>query len=329
MAKIKPSMTISQAFKLGELEFASNLIQAPLAGISCWAMRRLAWQFGGLAYTCTEMLSSHQLAKELDRSPRYYQLAVDEGPVCFQLSGDKPDLLAQATVKAQEYGAAIIDFNVGCPKHKIRKKGYGSKLLAESKKLQSLLLAMRRETSCPLTVKIRVDNQHDDNNHMVLDAIAGSGVAGVIIHGRNWRDDYEVAIAYEEIKFFKDNLDITVIANGDVRDADSARELLSKTNADAVMIGRAAIGRPWIFKKISDGLFNNREFTISLQQQRELFLRHLQDLIQIEGEHLACLQARRLAKHYFIDFGFSTDEISLLQNFSTYIEFASFLLSRI
>ena len=292
------------AFKLGNIEFNSNLIQAPLAGISCSAMRRLPWKFGGIAYTCTEMLSAHQLAKELDRSPRYFHVDVDEGPVCFQLSGNKPDLLTAACEKAQEYGAAIIDFNVGCPKQKIRKKRQGSGLLAHSKDLQDILVAMRRASSCPVTVKIRVDNQQDNYNSAVLDAIVAADVDGLIVHGRNWRDDYETKVNHTEIKFFKDNCNIPVIANGDISSTADVKKALDITGADALMIARSAIGRPWIFHKIYSELVTACIVEKpTIQEQSKLFLEHLEKLINIEGEYLACLQARRLAKHYFKNYG--------------------------
>jgi tRNA-dihydrouridine synthase B len=318
-------MQTQSFFKLGDIEFNSKLIQAPLAGISCSAMRRLPWQFGGVAYTCTEMLSSHQLANKLDRSPRYFHIAADEGMVCFQISGDKADLLAKATAMAQEYGAKIIDLNVGCPKQKIRKKGYGSKLLSDSKKLSLLLAAICQEASCPITVKIRVDNKKDNYNSVVLDAINNSDVDAVIVHGRNWRDDYNTTVAYEEIRFFKDNSNKVVIANGDIFNSSDAQQLLHATKADALMIGRGAIGKPWIFQKIQQELAGAIFKPISMEQQITIFLQHINELAKLEDEHMACLQARRLVKHYFSDFGINPEQLRRLEQVNNLYEFTQLL----
>lgn len=285
---------------IGPFQLNSPLIQAPLAGISCAAMRRLPWKYGGLSYTCSEMLSAHQLAHETDRSPRYYSIAKDEGPVCFQLSGHDPYIMAKATQKAQEYGASLIDLNVGCPKPKIRSKRCGSALLANSKLLQQLLTAMRKEASCALTVKIRVDNNSDDDyNSSVLDAIHAANVDAIIVHGRNWRDDYNTPVSKKDIKYFTQNSDLPVIANGDISNAKQYNDLISATGASAVMIGRAAIGQPWLYASIIAEINGQTQPNITQKTQELLFIEHVTQLAQLENnEYLACIQARRLAKHY-------------------------------
>lgn len=300
MSNLKPDTAINNSLRLGNLTFDSRLIQAPLAGISCSAMRCLPWQFGGLAYTCSEMLSAHQLAYKLDRSPRYHHISPDEGAVCFQLSGNNPDIMAKATELAQNYGAQLIDLNAGCPMHKIRKKGCGSGLLAHARNMEAMLKAMRSAASCPLTVKIRVDLEIDNYNEAVLEAALNANVDGIIVHGRNWRSDYNTSVSYNEIKYFKDNCDIPVIANGDIEDLASAKRMLEFTSADGLMIARAAIGNPWLFREIDAGL---KGVVIPARPSKEeklnVFFTHLRKLIALENEYMACLQARRLVKHYF------------------------------
>ena len=292
------SLKTQQLFK--QIMQKSQLIQAPLAGISCSAMRDLSWQFGGLAYACSEMLSSHQLAYDLDRSPRYHHISCNEGPVCFQLAGQSDELLAKAAIKAQQYGAQLIDYNVGCPKPKIRKKGFGSILLSESKKLQRCLQALRSTTECPLTVKIRVDGQHDtDYNSSVLEACLAAEVDAIIVHGRNWQDDYTIAVSYQDIAFFKQNANVPIIANGDLFDGASIKSMLAQTKADYFMLGRSIIGKPWLFKKIELELLDEKPLIITADTQIKLFLQHVEGLAKLDGEHSACLQSRRLAKHYF------------------------------
>jgi tRNA-dihydrouridine synthase B len=214
---------------------------------------------------------------------------------------------------------------VGCPKQKIRKKGCGSKLLSDSRKLSQLLAIMRKEASCPITVKIRIDNKQDDYNAVVLDAINASDVDAVIVHGRNWRDDYNTAVAYDEIKFFKDNSNKVVIANGDIFNSADAQQILKATNADALMLGRGTIGRPWIFQKIKQELAGEIFKPSCMQQQIAIFFQHINDLAKLEDEYMACLQARRLVKHYFIDFGINPENLARLQQANTLQEFAQLL----
>jgi tRNA-dihydrouridine synthase B len=297
---------------IGSLTFDSPVVQSPLAGISCSAMRRIAWRFGGLAYACTEMLSAHQLAKKLDRSPRYHHIADDEGPVCFQLSGTKPDLMAQATVEAQNYGASLIDLNVGCPMPKIRGKGSGSALLSTPDLLEELILAIKREASCPVTVKIRTDGDSaDDYNAGVLDAVLAAQPDALIVHGRHWTTEYESTLFYDDIRFFVEHCNFPVIANGNVRCGKTAKLLFDKTGAAGVMIARGAIGRPWVCQKVHDEL-RGIEFTKpTLEQQLDLFIDHLDGLIKLENnEYLACIQARRLIKHYLADYDISGDQLA-------------------
>ena len=304
---------IPTTLSIGPLNFDSPLIQSPLAGISCSPMRRLAWRFGGLAYACTEMLSAHQLAKKLDRSPRYHHISPDEGPVCFQLSGTHPDWMAQATVEAQNYGASLIDLNVGCPMPKIRNKGSGSALLANPALLKQLILAIKKESSCPVTVKIRTDGDSGDNHNLpILDALLEAQPDALIVHGRHWTTEYESPVFYDDIRFFAENTPFPVIANGNVFCGESAKILLERTGAQGVMIARGAIGRPWIFKKVNAELHGNTFTKPTLEEQLLLFMEHLYKLIELENnEPLACIQGRRLIKHYLADYPISDEKIAL------------------
>ena len=122
------------SLNIGRKTFTSNLIQAPLAGVSCAPFRELVWQFGGVGYCCSEMLSAQHIAKNIDRSPRYQYVSNREGPLCWQLSGNDPEYLARASDQAIAAGADLLDLNCGCPQPKIRKKSCGSRLLEAEKK---------------------------------------------------------------------------------------------------------------------------------------------------------------------------------------------------
>lgn len=275
-----------------------NILQAPLAGISCAPFRLLTWQQGRPGMCSTEMISAHTLvnAKHLPR--RYTWQHPDEGPVCYQLAGHDPALLARATRIATDLGAAAIDLNVGCPKPKVRRKGYGSALLAQPDHLQRVISAMRAATELPVSVKIRLSEVSPDHNISVIDAIHAAGADMIIIHGRTWLTDYETPNNLDTIKTLCEHSRIPVIANGDIHDIDSLQRSL-QTGCDGVMIGRASIGRPWLARQLQSQAAGEPFTPPTVKDIKTLFLTHIDLLASLDGEHLALLQARRLAKHYF------------------------------
>ncbi len=295
--KMSATAMIPEKLQIGDLIFDSPLIQGPLAGYTCSAMRRLPWQFGGLAYTCTEMLSADCLAKQTDRSPRYHHVAEDEGPVCFQLSSHIPDILAKASERACAYGATLLDLNVGCPQPKIRKKKQGSAHLRDTQNLARCLSAMVEHSDCPVTVKIRVDGGSTEHyNAAALEAAHTAGVDAIIVHGRHWQEYYERAADWQQIAWFVDNADIPVIGNGDLCDADSCQRFFAETNAAGAMIARAAMGKPWLFQHI---LRPEHHKPVSLNKRIQLLLQHITQLSQLENsERKALLQARSFVKYY-------------------------------
>ena len=286
------------SLKLGSLTLESNLIQAPLASISCAPFRLLTQKYGAPGYTCTEMLSSQHLLTGVN-APRYIYRSPEENSLCFQLSGRSSEVLAMATEKAIELGADIIDLNCGCPMPKIRKKQAGSKLLETPEHLHEILKAIRAITDKPLTCKIRLSS----TPHLeVLEAVESAGVDALIVHGRTWQDDYSVPVYLEEIADIKSHATIPIIANGDVFDGPSAKKILDSTKADGLMIGRYGVGQPWIFAEIRAHL-NNQPFTRpSEASQRRLFLEHLNSLSDLIGWHQALNQSKRFGQYYFRDY---------------------------
>lgn len=283
--------------QLGRQLFASNLIQAPLAGVSCAPFRDLVWQFGGVAYCATEMVSAKTLL--LKHPPkRYIYKSPSEGPLCFQLSGAKPDELARAVAVAATHGADVIDLNCGCPMHKVRRKGCGSRLLSDAHQLYQLVLAMRKATDKPLSVKIRVDGASGDHcNADVVKAINDGGADYIIVHGRHWREDYETQIRYDEIANIVAASRIPVIGNGDVKDYQSLQKLM-QTGCAGAMIGRGSVGRPWLFAELT-AVDQGRSFQVPDSAAiGEIFLTHISKLVMIENESRALQQGRQFSKYY-------------------------------
>jgi tRNA-dihydrouridine synthase B len=284
---------------IGTLTFSSNLIQAPLAGYSCAPMRKLAHSWGGVAYSCTEMLSSLHIYSGARQKRRFIYKDPSEGLVCFQLSGNNADVLTHCCHRVQEWGADLIDLNCGCPQPKIRKKGVGSKLLADPEHLYGLLKAMKQAASVPVTVKIRVDNHSRESyNDEVADAVAASGVDALIVHGRHWSERYDVDANFDEIKRMVLRLSIPVIANGDVDSVASAKAILAHTGAAGLMVARASVGQPWLFQEIASSQKNIPFQRPSFQHIGAMLLAHVKELIQLDGEVPALLQSRKLFRYY-------------------------------
>ncbi len=308
-------MNTPTSLQIGHLHFDSPLIQGPLAGYTCSAMRRLPWRYGGLAYTVTEMLSAHQLAHDQDRSPRYTHVASDEGPVCFQLSGSNPDLLAKASEKAEKAGASLIDLNAGCPQPKIRKKGHGSALLTDSKQLAALLSAIKQHSSCPVTLKIRVDRDTaDDYNHIVLDAAHQANLDALIVHGRHWKERYDSNACHDSIAWFVEQADVPVIGNGDLDSPESIDRFFKHTKAAGAMIARASLGQPWLFAAYH-ARQHNKHFTVSDKERWQCFLDHVEALAKLEESEIPALnQARGFLKYYYPNLNDSERNLFFKQN---------------
>jgi tRNA-dihydrouridine synthase B len=311
--------------KIGQLVFDSPLIQAPLAGYSCAPMRKLAHQYGGLAYSCTEMLSAQHIFSGGRQKRRFSYKDPDEGLVCFQLAGNNPTILAEACRKSLSWGADLIDLNCGCPQPKIRKKNIGSRLLDNPDKLYQLIVAMKKSVDIPVTVKIRVDGHSNDNyNTAVCDAIEKAGADAIIIHGRHWTERYDSPIHTDQIKKIVNTTSIPIIANGDVCNAETAKKLLKATNAAGVMIARASLGQPWIFKKITAALDNDEFQPPRMAENGKNLLQHVRELITLDGERTAILQSRKLIQYYLRQRA-TTTLLSQGNQITTYSELEKFV----
>ena len=284
---------INSPLQIGSLTIPHRLIQGPLAGYSCAPFRTLFNHFMPPAYCVSEMSSATDVVQKHEESSRYIYRAPEERLLAYQISGVEPDVLAQAAVRLEAYGADLIDINCGCPKPKIRKKGAGSALLENPDLLVRLIDKTRKAITIPLTVKIRI--QGTENDLVLAKKIEDAGANALIVHGRRWTDDYDVASDLQQIARIKNVLRIPVIANGDVGDIDSLKRAVELSNCDAYMIARAGSGRPWLYQE----LLTQKGVAVSLAEKIRLFMIHLHGLAALEDEHKAVLQSKSLIRYYF------------------------------
>ena len=211
-----------------------------------------------------------------------------------QIAGSDPEEMAQAAQVNVEYGAEIIDINMGCPAKKVNKKMAGSALLREPKLVESILKSVVNAVSVPVTLKIRTGWDQENRNCLQIAQIAEqSGISALTIHGRTRSCLFEGKAEYESIKSVKQAVSIPIIANGDITSAEKAKEVLDYTGADAVMIGRGAYGRPWLFKEVNDFLEKGHYSSLPINEKCRLMLQHIEDLHQFYGEEKGYRIARK------------------------------------
>lgn len=284
---------INSPWKIGPLKLPHRLIQGPLAGYSCAPFRELFYHFTPPAYAVSEMISACDILNKHAKHSRFLYRSPLEKTLAYQISGHDPEVMAEAAFLLQEHGANLIDINCGCPKTKIRKKGAGSALLDRPLHLIHIVRSVRQAISIPLTVKIRV--QGNDEDVVLAQQIEQSGADALIVHGRRVIDDYDVRCNYQQIQKIKQNIQIPVIANGDISNIKSLSEAIAESGCDGFMIARAASGKPWLYQE----LLNGQTHPVGFSQHRTLFMQHLHGLARLEDEYKAVLQSKSLVRYYF------------------------------
>ena len=285
--------------KIKDIEFENNIFLAPMAGIADRAFRELCINYGA-GYTVTEMVSSKGLTMGDKKSKELLTLGEIENPAGAQIFGDDPEIMAQAAKKCLEFHPDIIDINMGCPAPKIAMNGGGASLMKNPKLAGEIVKAVSEAIDIPVTVKIRKGWDDESITAVELAQIAEkNGASAITIHGRTRQQMYSGKVDYDIIAKVKKAVDIPVIANGDVTDEQSAAIMLEKTNADAIMIGRGALGNPWIFRRINAYLSECRVLPdVSINEKMAVMLKHIQKIIEYKGEYTAMREARHHAAYY-------------------------------
>ena len=299
--------------QLGKLTLPSNLVQGPLAGYSCAPFRVVMEQHGQPGFCATEMISSHDLASRPTQPKRYTFRDPREGILCFQLSGSKPAMFAKAISMIADR-ADMIDLNCGCPVKKIRSKGAGSKLLASPETIYQLVREIKQNSDSVASIKIRIAGEYGDHSDLdVVDAAQSAGVDFITVHGRHWRERYDVPCQFAAIKKICAAATVPVFANGDLEDTQSIQHCFAQTGCDGFMIARAGVGQPWLFKKIRAELNGETFIEPTIAERGDILLQHISGLIELESEKLAILQSRKLAKYYSRDLPNRTEFVLAMQ----------------
>lgn len=284
--------------KIRDIEIKSKLVLAPLAGYTNMVYRKICHDLGaGLTYT--EMISDKGLLYENDKTWNLCAIDKDEHPVSLQLFGGEIEEVVKAAIMIDKRSDCdIIDLNMGCPVKKVLKSGSGSYLLKDVSYLEKMVKSVVDNVSKPVTVKIRIGWDHNSINHIeIAKAVQRAGASAICVHGRTKSDFYGGKVNLQAIKEVKENVSIPVIGNGDVKTVEDLDEML-KTGVDAVMIGRASLGNPWIFEEFLAHL-ENREYVKKTDEEKIRFLLdHLDQLVNLKGEKIAILEMRSLAAWY-------------------------------
>jgi len=280
--------------QIGPYKLSNNLILAPMAGVTDLPFRKLCREFGaGMAVS--EMVSTDASLRGSRKTVLRLDHTNEPEPVSVQIVGTDPLTMAEAAKANIDHGAQIIDINMGCPAKKVCKVAAGSALLKDEKLVQRILETIVNAVDVPVTLKVRTGWDPQNKNATAIAHIAEqSGIQALAIHGRTRACGYSGEAEYETIRAVKDRVKIPVIANGDITSPEKAMEVITYTAADAVMIGRAAQGRPWIFQEIQYFLDTGTKSTpMSIEKIKKIMLKHLDNLYTFYGEYLGVRIARK------------------------------------
>ena len=282
---------------IGHFSLANNLFAAPMAGVTDRPFRQLCKSLGA-GYAVSEMVTSRRDLWHTLKTSRRANHDGEPGPIAVQIAGTDAGMMAEAAAYNIDRGAQIIDINMGCPAKKVCNKWAGSALMQDEPLALAIVEAVVAACAphrVPVTLKMRTGWRQTDKNAVVLARAAErAGVQMITVHGRTREQGYGGQAEYETIAAVKAAVQVPVVANGDITSPEKARDVLAKTGADAIMIGRAAQGRPWIFREIAHFLATGTHLAPPLVAEvRRLLLDHLVDHYALYGEFTGVRSARK------------------------------------
>ena len=280
--------------RIGPHLLPNNLVVAPMAGVTDRPFRQLCKRLGA-GYAVSEMVASNPRLWSTDKTRRRTDHAGEVAPVAVQIAGADPLLMADAARYNVDRGAQIIDINMGCPAKKVCNAAAGSALLANEPLVTAILAAVVGAVAVPVTLKIRTGPHPGARNAVAVARIAeAAGVQALTVHGRTRACAFVGAVEYDTIAAVKSAVGIPVIANGDIATPEGVMAVLRHTGADAVMIGRAAQGRPWIFREIAHFLATGEHLPApTVAEAHALIVEHLADHYEFYGEEIGVRTARK------------------------------------
>ena len=286
--------------KIGTLNLKNNIILAPMAGVTDKAFRLITKPFGP-ALMYTEMVSGKGLLYKNKRTEVLLEVLNFEKPTAAQIFGHEPEVMSEIAERSLEFGADMIDINMGCPAPKIVNNGDGSALMKNPELAGKIISAVRKSVNCPMSVKFRMGWDDDSINAVEFAKTAeNNGAESITIHGITRAQFYCGKANLEIIKKVKEAVKIPVIGNGDVHDGKSAKYMLDYTGCDGIMIGRAAQGNPWLFSSVLHYLKTGDELAPpTLEERSDIAEKHLRLLVKFKGEYRGVLEGRKHMAWYF------------------------------
>jgi len=302
------------SIQIGPYQLNSSVLLAPMAGTSDKPFRMLCKSLGA-GLTTSEMVVIQEHLLNTNKSKYRLNFEGESAPISIQIAGSETQELATSAQKAVEYGADIIDINMGCPAKKVCNKAAGSALMQDEKLVKEILEAVVNAVDIPVTLKMRTGWSVDNKNAPTIAQIAQqAGIQMLSVHGRTKEDKYNGMAEYDTIKTVVSQVDIPVIANGDIISAKKAQQVLEYTKASGVMIGRATQGNPWIFAEINHYLKTGKiNDPVPLEIKKSTILQHIQQIHQFYGDFLGL----RLARKHILWYATHLDENHVQQFWKT------------
>jgi tRNA-dihydrouridine synthase B len=312
--------------KIGSVVLDNIMVLAPLAGITNLPFRLLA-KASGCGLVCSEMISANGLVYRSPKTQELLRSRIEEKPLSVQIFGSDPCLMAEAAAMVEESGADILDINLGCAVKKVLKTGSGAALMKAPDKVEKILLDVRKSISIPLTVKMRTGWDKSGSDAFRIAKIAeAAGVNGITVHPRLAMQGFGGKADWSLIAAVKKNVSIPVIGNGDIVTPEDVLVMKEETNSDGIMIGRAAIGNPWIFSQVLSLLQGRETVSPSLSERFEAMKKYLTTSIECFGEQRACRMMRSHLGWFVKGSRFSTRFRESIKRISTEKEAMSLII---
>jgi tRNA-dihydrouridine synthase B len=316
-------------FHIGQYQIDVPVVLAPMAGVTDQPFRNLCRQLGA-GLVVSEMVTSDVKLWNSRKSQTRLNHTGEAEPISVQIAGGDPQMMAEAAIMSAKHGAQIIDINMGCPAKKVCNKAAGSALMKDEALVNEILTAVVNAVDIPVTLKMRTGWAPEHKNAPIIAKMAEqAGIQALAIHGRTRSCGYKGEVEYDTIKTVKESVSIPVLANGDITTPQRAKFVLDYTGADGVMLGRAAQGRPWIFREIQHYLTTGQELAApDIQEIKQILLNHMQALYDFYGTYMGVRIARkhvgwylqthdddRTVRRQFNQLETSEEQITLINNF--------------